>query len=561
MDQDALDQSIDRLQSQKDEWATLDIDRRIQLLEGFIDRTVAVADRQVAEALDQKEVPADSPHAAEEWFAGPIAQIRTARMLLDSLEAIRQTGSPAIDESRTRRRESGGLAVEVFPDSLWDKLSYQGFSAEVWMQSEVDQGNLDEHVAEFYRQSDPEGAVNLVLGAGNVASIPPLDALYKLFVEGQVPLVKMNPVNDYLGDFIEEVFEEFIDAGYVDVVYGGVEVGDYLCQHDEIDEIHITGSDRTHDAIVYGTGEEGEERRKEDDRRVDKRITSELGNVSPVIVVPGPWSQEDLEFHAENVATQLANNAGFNCNAVRVMVLPESWDRTDAFIEAVESAFRDVEPRHAYYPGAHDRYERFTELEEDTVTVGEAEDGELPFAIIRDVDHEEEDHPAFNEEAWCTVTSTTRLPGDSPADFLENAVDFCNETVWGTLNAAILIHPESRRQIEEPLEEALEELRYGTIALNHWPAIGYALGVTPWGAHPGHTYQDIQSGIGVVHNTMMFDKPEKTILDGPFRVSPKPPWFVTNPAGIDVARKLVDFEHDPSVGGFLSVAWSTLFGG
>ncbi len=43
-----------------------------------------------------------------------------------------------------------------------------------------------------------------MLGAGNVASIPPMDALYKMFVDGNVCLVKLNPVNEYLGPFYEE---------------------------------------------------------------------------------------------------------------------------------------------------------------------------------------------------------------------------------------------------------------------------------------------------------------------------------------------------------------------
>ena len=42
---------------------------------------------------------------------------------------------------------------------------------------------------------DVKGKVALILGAGNVSSIPPMDALYKSFAEGFVNVVKMNPVN------------------------------------------------------------------------------------------------------------------------------------------------------------------------------------------------------------------------------------------------------------------------------------------------------------------------------------------------------------------------------
>jgi hypothetical protein len=46
---------------------------------------------------------------------------------------------------------------------------------------------------------------------------------------------------------------------------------------------------------------------------VTRRITSELGCVTPVIVVPGAWSPGELAYQAENVATMVAINASCNC--------------------------------------------------------------------------------------------------------------------------------------------------------------------------------------------------------------------------------------------------------
>ena len=146
-------------------------------------------------------------------------------------------------------------------------------------------------MASFYCQTDPAGAIALVLGAGNIASIAPLDVLYKLYAEGRVCMLKMNPVNDYLGPIFEDIFADLARAGFVRFAYGGADVGEYLTHHDGVDEIHITGSARTHDAIVFGTGEEGRTRKASGQPLTTKRMTSELGNVSPTIVVPGPWSR------------------------------------------------------------------------------------------------------------------------------------------------------------------------------------------------------------------------------------------------------------------------------
>ncbi len=64
--------------------------------------------------------------------------------------------------------------------------------------------HLDRYAARAYDipPAARQGKLALVLGAGNVASIAPLDVLHKLFIENQVCLLKLNPVNDYLHDLL-----------------------------------------------------------------------------------------------------------------------------------------------------------------------------------------------------------------------------------------------------------------------------------------------------------------------------------------------------------------------
>ncbi|MFN8159102.1 MAG: aldehyde dehydrogenase family protein [Candidatus Nanopelagicales bacterium] len=49
----------------------------------------------------------------------------------------------------------------------------------------------------------------------------------------------------------------------------------------------------------------------------------ELGGISPLIVVPGDWSDADIQYQAEHIATSSSNNSGHNCIATQVLVLPE----------------------------------------------------------------------------------------------------------------------------------------------------------------------------------------------------------------------------------------------
>ena len=50
------------------------------------------------------------------------------------------------------------------------------------------------------------------------------------------------------------MFKPFVDEGYVAFVYGGGEEGKYLCTNPAVESIHLTGSEATYDAIVWGPG-------------------------------------------------------------------------------------------------------------------------------------------------------------------------------------------------------------------------------------------------------------------------------------------------------------------
>ena len=47
---------------------------------------------------------------------------------------------------------------------------------------------------------------------------------------------------------------------------------------------------------------------------------------------------------------------------------------------------------------------------------------------------------------------------------------------------------------------------------NAWTGVGYLTPAATWGAFPGHSRNDIQSGIGVVHNAFLIDRPERTVV-------------------------------------------------
>ncbi|MEL7060778.1 MAG: aldehyde dehydrogenase family protein [Acidobacteriota bacterium] len=553
-----IDAALSDLVHHARDWARLGIPERRAVLRE-LRRDVLEAAPAWAEACRRAEgLPPTG--AGEKWLSGPYMVARNLRLLDASLADIDRLGAPR-PAGHPRRRADGRLAVPVFPASTSDRLFYPGVEAEVWIEGEVAPEDLADHQAGAYREpTAAAGGVALVLGAGNVSSIGPMDLLSKLFVENQVVALKMHPVNAFLGPIFAQAFGVLIDRGALRILYGGADVGDLLCRHEAVDEIHVTGSDATVEAIVFGPGEEGRRNKAAGTRRNPKPISSELGNVSPVIVVPGPWSPDDLDWQGENLASMLVNNAGFNCNAARVLVQHAGWEHRDTLLDAVRHHLAATPTRRAYYPGAAERHADFVAAHPDAETFGEAGNGELPWTLIADVSPQTDNEICFRREAFCGVIAETALDAPSVEQFLERAVDFCNQRLWGTLNATILVHPLSLadRRVAAAFESAVARLRYGTVAVNCWAAVGYGLVSTPWGAYPGHTLDDIQSGTGFVHNTLMLENVEKAVVRAPFRMTPKPPWFASHRTVTDLARSITEFESEPSPGRLPSVFWPAL---
>src|SRR5712691_9001046 len=480
---DEMDAAVQALQSHKAEWVTRTVRERIASLDRLIQDFAAIAPRWVAACLQAKSVAEDAPTASEEWALGPWPVLKNLRQLRQSLSDIEAYGHPRIAGPATTR-PGGQVVAQVFPQTTYDRLFFTGVTAEMWMEPGVTVQELPKTQAVAYQHKQHEGKVALVLGAGNVSSIGPMDILYKLFVEDQVVVFKTNPVNAYLGPLIEESFRALVEPGFLRIVYGGAAEGAYLCNHSGVDEIHITGSDKTFDAIVFGPGSEGAARKAQHQPVLTKRVTGELGNVSPVIVVPGPWSASDLAYHAEHLVTMLTNNAGFNCNATRVIIQHIGWAQRDQLLQQMRKILAQVPPRTAYYPGAKERHHAFVADHPEAEQFGTPTDNQLPWTLIAGVDPGNEEDVCFTTEAFCSLFAETAIDAATVPDYLDRAVAFANEHLWGTLNVTIIVHPASLKdpEIVEAVERAIATLRYGTVGVNYWAGTGFILGVTTWGA-------------------------------------------------------------------------------
>ncbi len=562
-----LDALITGLVHNRQRWARTSTEERIRLLEEIKTCLMAVADEWVDTASDQKEIPAGSSLRGEEWMSGPYTLMSACNGLIATLSQME--GKKFLDDLPAREIRDAQIAVRVIPHSILDRLLLSGITADIWMKAGISIENLADNTASAYDipPSSREGSVGLVLGAGNIASIAPLDCFQKLFLEHSVVVLKLNPVNAYLESVLCRSLQPLIDFGALAIVTGGIETGEYLCNHPEVETLHITGAETSHDAIVWGVGDEAVVNKKAGKPKNTRRITSELGAVCPTIVVPGPWTAADIRFQAEHVTTQKLHNSGFNCVACQVLVLPQEWEQRTEFVDTLKSTMEAAPKRGLYYPGADGRIDAFVAAYPDAETIGDQSNA--PRRMIASIDAK---GPAQEVEVFAPVLGITKVSGDDAEEYLSNAIAYCNEQLHGTLGANILIHPATRRQLAGKWIEIIGDLKYGCIAINAWTGLGFLSTQTPWGAFPGHTLDDVQSGIGFVHNTYMFDQVERTVVEAPFRpfprslihgsfaLLPKPPWFVTNRKADILGRLLTDFQYRPGLRKLFSIFLSAVQG-
>ena len=556
---EAIDRALSRLAEAKSRWGHTPLDERIGLVQASIEGVARHAEEWVEAACGAKGLAAGDPARGEEVLGGPLATLRYLRLLLQTLQDIQSTGKPRLP-GKVSDGPGRRLRVEVFPArGMFDTILFRGLRAESLLKPGVTREQLEARIAPYYRTDPTErkGGISVVLGAGNVASIPPTDALTKLFHDGKVVLLKMNPVNEYLGPIFEKAFAALIDSGLLAIVYGGAEVGSYAIAHNLVDEVHITGSVYSHQSIVWGPpGEERERRIAAHEPLLKKNITSELGNVTPWIIAPGEYTERQLRFQAENLASTIANNASFNCVATKVIVTHKGWGQRELFLDMLEDVLDAVPPRKAYYPGAEQRFERFAGC-----APGGCPPGVLPWKLIRDADPDR-DSRFFEEESFVCVYAETALEARDDVDFLHHATEFVNERLWGTLGASLMLPPALRRRADGKVavDQMLADLRYGTVAINYWSALSFALMSPAWGGFPTATLEDPQSGIDWVHNTFMLPDVEKTVVEGPITMWPKPLWMPTNRASEEVGWKVVKMYEQPSVWKIPSLLISALKG-
>ena len=529
---------------------TIDIDRDISSMRLASKELISISNNELAsifqECIDQiptfadywveletlhKKVEPDTSAVGEQWAGGPWLTVWGFRYLIESLKEL-----PNINMNFDKMYDKNRHTLQVFPTKFIEKLLYMGVQGYIKLRNNMTIDDFKEYRGFESRINTKNPTTTLVLGAGNQSCIPILDFAHHIVTRRSPVVLKLNPVNDYLKPVLENILAPFIKRRFLTIVNGDAELGKYLTNHQGISHIHLTGSSNTYENIVYGKKlSENEIGNKSLKKVNNKSITTELGNVTPVIVIPDRWSKSDIKVQAKKIATAKLQNAGFNCIAAQVVVIDKNWKQKDQLIDEVKKIIKSQKTRYFYYPGSK---ERISEINKSSkIEILSQDSCEVPYSASVT---ESDDEFYFHNEVWGGTIIFKILDNVSTVNYIEKATTFCNDELWGNLGCTVLIKPKTERAYKDEFNTMIDNLKYGTVAINEWCALGFAIPSLPWGGYPGNKDSNIQSGQGYVHNSFLFESPLNGIVRTGFKplLNIDPPWFITHRNSHKVLKNL-----------------------
>eukprot|EP01066_Platyproteum_vivax_P012814 Platyproteum_vivax@DN5825_c0_g1_i1.p1 len=225
---------------------------------------------------------------------------------------------------------------------------------------------------------------------------------------------------------------------------------------------------------------------------------------------------------ASGLAHFMTVNGGHLCARPQVVVTSKNWPQREEFLKQVKLKLEASPPQMAFYPGSAKNHKAHVDalLKETGKSLGSMKvdkplsDKELPVIFATGLDSSRP-LTIFKQEVFGVISGETALDAPNAAEFLKSAVKFVNTKCWGSLDCTIIIDPKTLKENAKELEEATDDLEFGSIGVN---VCGAVLVPFPggWGSYPKHTVQDIQSGIGRVGGFCALNGLLKTVCTAPW---------------------------------------------
>ncbi|CBZ52618.1 hypothetical protein NCLIV_024060 [Neospora caninum Liverpool] len=570
-----LDRGVRLVAAQKDAWASLSPQEKLAIIDELMDRLQAFSTDLHEASIEKRDEPERVPRddSPSQTAGGGEASRATGELeggfaclvgiwlsvIREYFEAVVATGKPppplaakpaeggtANGEGEASNQRPTRHFVKVGPKGLLFTTLLTFGSMELLVEGAVEQELLHER----------PGNVVAILGAGNFDA--PIDVLTSLFVENSVCVYKSSPFNPRVAPVVEQIFKPLFDRHFLLFVEGDVKQGEALLHHECVTKWYMTGSIATANRILWGKPTPPPQTEPAPKPLLDKPFTAELGSCTPslewpqrpVAGAPGRASRvlRDAQLLCvavyesatvartteplstaplQNLAAGLLYNGAHICVHPQIVVTCKNWPQRETFLDLVRHYQRETLYVGCYYPDYADRIRtartRLIEMgrkpEDFEIPVSVPLSGRFAHAEMKSVifvtDMPEDNFVAV-EEMFAPVCAEVAL--DTPAtvaEFLPKAVQYVNEKVRGTLSVSVSVKPNGPKD-EQAVEDAIVDLRYGSVHVNTLTMLAIAFPSLIWGGHPGGSLLDLQSGIGVYGNCYGFKRPIKSVLRAPF---------------------------------------------
>lgn len=509
-----------------EEWNKMSVNTKIALLKAVRENL-----KKHAPALAQSDMKMKNDLMGEEIFTFGISKMSTAVPLgtcinacIELYESLENSIMPGAIS--TQALSNDVYALEVGTRNSRDKLLAGKAKSYLYVQGKPEQT----------KPTDKPAGIIAIMGAGNYSSS--IEMVQAMFMDNKVVVHKPHKLNEATDAIWEKIFIPLIDVGALSFVEP--EEGPTLTADPRLDKIYFTGGTKTAEIIMSNT---------------DTPLIAECGGDNPCIIVPGDraWTAKEMEHQAIQIASVAKMNGGAVCGRPQTVITSKNWVQRDEFIQALRKALEEQTPAAGtYYPGSDKVWEGFMEAYPDA-TVLHPQKGKYKAGKFMFLPNVAADSYAVTHEAFCQIIN--EVPLDTPANadaFLPVAVEFCNTKLLGTLGSCILVDEDTKLTHKKAVDTAVENMKYGAIAVNCMPPFIFMNPYLTWGGHEEREREVFTSGIGNFGNVLNYENVIKSVMVDDFMSQGH---FLTTsiPLFDAMGEGMTTYVTDPSWGSFMKM--------
>lgn len=303
------------------------------------------------------------------------------------------------------------------------------------------------------KQTNPltkEAGVIAIISSGSVSSN--MEVLKALFLENKTVIHKPHRLNEDIEKLWRKVLKPLIKARALE--YCNVDEGEALSKLEGLHQIYFSGEEKTNSKIIKST---------------NTPVVSQLGSNNPLIIVPGirPWTISEIKHKANEIATVSKLNGGAICGRPQTIITCAKWNQRDLFLMELKKAIVNTTPAAGtYYPSSIDKKNDFLNNVVDYETL-HPENGKYKYSdFIIKTNSDIDNFSNKNEAFFQFLNEVPLFTNTNQEEFLEKAVNYCNNNLFGDLGCMIIIDDSTKFKFEKVLEKSIDNLKYKNIAIN-----------------------------------------------------------------------------------------------